>query len=84
MLVKRKAERDRTKYVSYIELKQYVRQNNILSKEQYINHVSKIYIVDGKNIPYNQSAKNKLNVWNIFRVNFYQIIKEYRINNHGN
>ena len=63
MLVKRKAERDRTKYVSYIELKQYVRQNNILSKEQYINHVSKIYIVDGKNIPYNPSTFYPKNIW---------------------
>lgn len=63
MLVKRKAERDKSKYISYTELKEYVRQNNILSKQQYINYVSKIYIIDDKNIPYNPSTFYPKNVW---------------------
>jgi hypothetical protein len=33
MLVKRKAERDKSKYLSYSELRKYVRDNNILTKE---------------------------------------------------
>ena len=35
MLVKRKAERDKSKYLSYDELKQYVRINNIFTSFNY-------------------------------------------------
>lgn len=69
MLVKRKAERDKSKYLSYDELKKYVRENNILTKEQYINHVSENYFVGDKNIPYNPStfyAKKIWEGWSIF------------------
>jgi hypothetical protein len=63
MLVKRKAERDKSKYLSYDELKEYVRINNIFTKEQYINHVSKNYLVDDKNIPYNPSTFYDKSIW---------------------
>lgn len=36
---KRKSERDKSKYISYDELKKYVRENNILTKQEYIIHV---------------------------------------------
>jgi hypothetical protein len=63
MLVKRKAERNKSKYLSYYELKEYVRINNILTKEQYINHVSKNYLVGDKNIPYNPSTFYSKDIW---------------------
>ena len=63
MLVKRKAERDKSKYLSYDELKEYVRINNIFTKEQYIEHLSKNYLVDDKNIPYNQSTFYDKSIW---------------------
>lgn len=69
MLVKRKAERDKSKYLSYSELRQYVRENNILTKDQYINHVSKNWIVDGGNIPYNPYTfypKETWEGWSVF------------------
>ena len=42
MLVKRKAERDKSKYLSYSELRQYVRENNILTKEQFLIIIKKM------------------------------------------
>lgn len=63
MLVKRKAERDKSKYLSYDELKKYVRGNNILTKQQYINHVSENYLVGDKNIPYNPSTFYSKDIW---------------------
>lgn len=66
MLVKRKVERDKSKYLSYEELKEYVRTNNILTKQQYISHVSKNYLVNGKNIPYNPSTFYLKDIWEGF------------------
>jgi len=61
--VKRKIERDKSKYLTYEDLKEYVRKNNILTKDQYINHVSTTYIVDGKNIPYNPNTFYSKEIW---------------------
>lgn len=61
--VKRKVERDKSKYLSYEELKEYVRKNGILTKEQYINHVSTIYMVNGKNLPYNPYTFYSKEIW---------------------
>jgi hypothetical protein len=61
--VKRKVERDKSKYLTYEDLKEYVRKNNILTKDQYINHVSTTYIVDGKNIPYNPYTFYSKEIW---------------------
>lgn len=61
--VKRKVERDKSKYLTYDELKEYVRKNDILTKEQYINHVSNTYIVGEKNIPYNPSTFFSKEIW---------------------
>jgi very-short-patch-repair endonuclease len=61
--VKRKVERDKSKYLTYEDLKEYVKKNNILTKDQYINHVSTTYIVDGKNIPYNPNTFYSKEIW---------------------
>ena len=61
--VKRKVEKDKSKYLTYEDLKEYVKKNNILTKDQYINHVSTTYIVDGKNIPYNPNTFYSQEIW---------------------
>lgn len=61
--VKRKVERDKSKYLTYEDLKEYVKKNNILTKDQYINHVSTTYIVNGKNIPYNPNTFYSKEIW---------------------
>ena len=61
--VKRKVEKDKSKYLTYEDLKEYVKKNNILTKDQYINHVSTTYIVDGKNIPYNPNTFYSKEIW---------------------
>lgn len=62
-MVKRRTERDKSKYVSYIQLKEYVRKNNILTKEQYIKHISVNYLFEGRNIPYNPSTFYTKDIW---------------------
>ena len=81
MLVKRKAERDKSKYLSYYELKEYVRTNNIVTKEQYINHVSKNYLVGDKNIPYNPSTFYSKDIWQGWSIFLRDII--YKKNYNG-
>lgn len=80
MLVKRKAERDKSKYLSYSELRKYVRDNNILTKEEYINHVSKNYSFDGKNIPYNPSTFYSKDVWEGWSIFLRDIIIKKNFN----
>ena len=63
MLVKRKAIRDKDKYLSYTDLREYVRLKNIKTKEQYISHLSSNYEYDGYQIPYNPSTFYTKDVW---------------------
>jgi hypothetical protein len=63
MLVKRKSERDKSKFVTYEDLKKYVRKSNILIKEEYVSHLSNNFMIDGLNIPYNPSSFYPKEVW---------------------
>ena len=62
-MVKRRPERDKSKYIVYEELKQYVREKKILTKQDYIKHVSKCFMFNEKNIPYNPSTFYSKDVW---------------------
>lgn len=63
MSVKRKVQRDRTKFISYEMLKEYVRKNEILTKDEYLKHVSKNYLFGELSIPYNPSLFYSKEVW---------------------
>ncbi len=65
MLDKRKAERDISKYMSYDELRDYVRKKEIKTKNDYVNHLRYNIIseYDGKNIPYNPPTFYSKDIW---------------------
>jgi very-short-patch-repair endonuclease len=63
MLGKRKSERDRSKYLSYDELKKCVRDLGIETKADYIKYLSINYLYNGRNIPYNPSTFYSKDIW---------------------
>lgn len=63
MLGKRKAERDKSKYLSYSDLRKYVRSKGIRSKDQYIKHLSNNFEYNGMYLAYNPSTFYTKDIW---------------------
>lgn len=63
MSAKRSVERDRNKFIKYEDLKKYVREKGIKTKEEYILHVSKNYLVNDLSIPYNPYTFYSKEIW---------------------
>jgi hypothetical protein len=63
MLGKRKCERDKSLFMSYGDLKSYVRDNGLKTKSDYIKHLKFKRERNGFIVPYNPSTFYKKNVW---------------------
>jgi hypothetical protein len=63
MLVKRKSERDKSIFISYDDLKIYVRLNKIRTKSNYLEHLKVKRESNGYIIPYNPSSFYNDYIW---------------------
>lgn len=63
MLGKRKPIRDKSAYLTYEELKKYVKERNIKTKNEYLENLRKDYKYNEKLIPYNPSTFYSKDIW---------------------
>jgi hypothetical protein len=63
MLVKRKSERDKTKYLSYDKLREFVRNKKLRTKNDYVSYLSNYCEYEGYIVPYNPSTFYSKDIW---------------------